>query len=37
MAAQEHRQEIVRIAGIDMAVIKGGKGAPLLVLHDELG
>ncbi|HLW69176.1 MAG TPA: alpha/beta hydrolase [Candidatus Binataceae bacterium] len=37
MASQEWKQELVRIAGIEMPVIKGGSGAPLLVLHDELG
>ena len=37
MASRAERQETIRIAGIEMAVIKGGSGAPLLVLHDELG
>ena len=37
MASQEFTEEIVRIAGIEMPVIKGGSGKPLLVLHDEMG
>jgi len=37
MAAQEWKEENVRIAGIEMPVIRGGSGKPLLVLHDELG
>ncbi|HVN91341.1 MAG TPA: alpha/beta hydrolase [Candidatus Binataceae bacterium] len=37
MASQDQKQETVRIAGTDLALIKGGSGAPLLVLHDELG
>jgi len=30
-------EEIIKVAGVDLAVIKGGTGRPLLVLHDELG
>jgi pimeloyl-ACP methyl ester carboxylesterase len=30
-------QETVRIAGTDLAMIKGGAGKPLFILHDELG
>ena len=37
MASQEWKEEIVHIAGIEMPVIKGGSGKPLLILHDELG
>lgn len=37
MSSQEWKEEIIRIAGIEMPVIKGGRGEPLLVLHDELG
>jgi len=29
--------EIIRTGGIDLAIIKGGSGKPLLMLHDELG
>jgi pimeloyl-ACP methyl ester carboxylesterase len=35
--ASDWKEEIVHIAGIEMPVIKGGSGLPLLVLHDELG
>jgi pimeloyl-ACP methyl ester carboxylesterase len=30
-------EEIVRTGGVDVAMIKGGSGKPLLILHDELG
>ena len=30
-------EETVRAAGAEMAVVRGGSGKPLLVLHDELG
>jgi pimeloyl-ACP methyl ester carboxylesterase len=30
-------EEIIRTGGIELAVIKGGSGKPLLMLHDELG
>lgn len=30
-------EEIIRTGGVDLAVIKGGSGRPLLMLHDELG
>jgi len=38
--AEEPRQwrtEVVRVAGCDLTVLKGGVGKPLLILHDELG
>ena len=35
--AQEWRQETVHADGCDLIVIKGGKGRPLLVLHEEMG
>ncbi len=35
--ASEWQQEKVHVAGADLTVIKGGKGRPLLVLHEELG
>jgi pimeloyl-ACP methyl ester carboxylesterase len=35
--ANTHSEEIVRAAGIDVEVRRGGRGAPLLVLHGELG
>jgi pimeloyl-ACP methyl ester carboxylesterase len=33
----EWTEEITHIAGTDLAIVKGGKGKPLLVLHEELG
>jgi pimeloyl-ACP methyl ester carboxylesterase len=30
-------EEIVKVAGVDLTMLKGGTGRPLLVLHDELG
>ena len=30
-------EEISQVAGVDLQVIKGGSGEPLLVLHDEIG
>jgi pimeloyl-ACP methyl ester carboxylesterase len=35
--ASEWRQEQVKVAGENLQFIKGGKGKPLLVLHEELG
>jgi pimeloyl-ACP methyl ester carboxylesterase len=35
--AETWREEITRVAGTDLAIIKGGSGRPLLVLHEELG
>jgi pimeloyl-ACP methyl ester carboxylesterase len=37
MAAQEWREETVRVAGADLTLIQGGSGTPLVVLHEELG
>lgn len=37
MAPQEWTERKVRIAGVDLPVIVGGSGKPVLVLHDELG
>jgi pimeloyl-ACP methyl ester carboxylesterase len=37
MANQEWREETVRVAGTDLTCITGGSGAPVLVLHEELG
>jgi pimeloyl-ACP methyl ester carboxylesterase len=37
MASAEWSEENVSIAGIELRVIKGGSGKPLLILHDELG
>jgi pimeloyl-ACP methyl ester carboxylesterase len=34
---QQWRQETVKVDGTDLAVIKGGSGRPLLVLHEEMG
>jgi pimeloyl-ACP methyl ester carboxylesterase len=34
---QEWRDETIRVDGIELVVIKGGTGKPLLVLHEELG
>ena len=33
----EWTEEITHVAGTDLAVIKGGQGKPLLILHEELG
>ncbi len=33
----EWTEEITHVAGTDLAIIKGGQGKPLLVLHEELG
>jgi len=30
-------EEITHVAGTDLAIIKGGQGKPLLVLHEEMG
>jgi pimeloyl-ACP methyl ester carboxylesterase len=35
--AQEWREETVRVAGTELTCIIGGTGAPVLVLHEELG
>lgn len=37
MANQEWREETVRVAGTELTCITGGTGAPVLVLHEELG
>ncbi|HUA36741.1 MAG TPA: alpha/beta hydrolase [Candidatus Binataceae bacterium] len=34
---QNWRSEQVGVAGYDLTVVRGGRGKPLLVLHDELG
>src|SRR5580700_8208737 len=33
----EWTEEITHVAGTNLAIVKGGKGKPLLVLHEELG
>lgn len=33
----EWTEEITHVAGTDLAIIKGGQGKPLLILHEELG
>ena len=33
----EWTEEVTHVAGTDLAIIKGGQGKPLLVLHEELG
>jgi pimeloyl-ACP methyl ester carboxylesterase len=30
-------EEMVQVAGVTLALLKGGSGSPLLILHDELG
>lgn len=30
-------EEITHVAGTDLAIVKGGQGKPLLILHEELG
>lgn len=37
MAEQQWHQETIKCDGTDLAVIKGGAGRPLLVLHEEMG
>ena len=36
-AAQAWTEEIVEAAGVSLQMIKGGSGAPLLIMHGELG
>ena len=31
------KEEILNIAGVELQIIKGGAGEPLLILHDEIG
>jgi pimeloyl-ACP methyl ester carboxylesterase len=33
----EWKEEITHVAGTDLAIIRGGQGKPLLILHEELG
>lgn len=33
----EWTEEITHVAGTDLAIVKGGQGKPLLILHEELG
>jgi len=33
----EWTEEITHVAGTDLAIIRGGKGKPLVILHEELG
>lgn len=35
--ASEWREEKIKVGGADLLVVRGGKGKPLLVLHEELG
>jgi pimeloyl-ACP methyl ester carboxylesterase len=35
--AGDWSEEITHVAGTDLAIIKGGQGKPLLVLHEEMG
>ena len=37
MASQEWSERTVRIGGIQLPLVIGGSGKPLLILHDELG
>ncbi|PKB66714.1 MAG: hypothetical protein BZY81_06530 [SAR202 cluster bacterium Io17-Chloro-G4] len=30
-------EEIISVAGVDLQMVKGGSGEPLLILHDEIG
>ena len=30
-------EEVTHVAGTELAIVKGGSGKPLLVLHEELG
>jgi pimeloyl-ACP methyl ester carboxylesterase len=36
-ASDDYRQESVDVEGTELAVVKGGSGTPLLILHEELG
>ena len=36
-SSQTWTEEIVNIAGVDLQIVKGGSGEPLLILHDEIG
>jgi pimeloyl-ACP methyl ester carboxylesterase len=36
-SSQTWTEETVRVAGVDLQLIKGGSGEPLLILHDEIG
>jgi pimeloyl-ACP methyl ester carboxylesterase len=35
--SQQWDERAMRVAGTELAIVKGGSGKPLLVLHDELG
>ncbi|HVN30152.1 MAG TPA: hypothetical protein VMT64_16755, partial [Candidatus Binataceae bacterium] len=37
MADREWNEEIVKVDGTNLRVIRGGTGNPLLILHDEMG
>ena len=34
---QPWTEEMVEVAGINLQMVKGGSGEPLLILHDEMG
>ena len=36
-SAKTWNEEIIKVAGVDLQIIKGGAGEPLLILHDEMG
>jgi len=37
ITSQTWTEEISRVAGVDLQIVKGGSGEPLLILHDEIG
>jgi pimeloyl-ACP methyl ester carboxylesterase len=36
-AAQPYTEELVEVAGVQLELVRGGTGEPLLILHNELG
>jgi hypothetical protein len=36
-AATAGTEEVIEAAGVQLHVVKGGSGSPLVILHDELG
>jgi pimeloyl-ACP methyl ester carboxylesterase len=37
LSSKKDSEEKVQVAGIELAMVKGGSGKPLLIFHDELG
>ncbi len=36
-SAKTWNEETINVAGVDLQIVKGGSGEPLLILHDEMG